>query len=114
MNFIQACCRGKEAINKIDDYVDQWHENHTHEPLHIFLGMTYFEYKVWLESKDPENVLLEVIKSHKSTVIVNVKNFEQEIEMFQSTSIYQNKSTGYKNGFIDCVSLSKQIIEERY
>ena len=65
MNFIQACCEGSETVDRIDDYIDIWHESCTTEPLYIFLGMTHSEYKKWLESENSDKTLLEIIEKIK-------------------------------------------------
>lgn len=41
-----ACC----IPDYIDDAIDTWHNSGGNESLHEFLGMTWQEYKDWVES----------------------------------------------------------------
>ena len=47
-NFIQLCLTQQAAPEDIDDFIDQWHNNPGHLPLHEFLGMTREEYAAWI------------------------------------------------------------------
>jgi hypothetical protein len=50
MNFIDSVIAGKARIEEIDDWIDRWHDDPvTEETLHEFLGMTWGEFKAWVE-----------------------------------------------------------------
>jgi len=50
--FIGRCLSGTAFVDEVDDYVDQWNESDTDLPLREFLGMTRFEYALWVEKPD--------------------------------------------------------------
>lgn len=64
-NFIQNCLSGDALLNEIDNYIDKWHDGDSELPLHTYLGMTWNEYAVWIESPAQ---LSFIIASHKPTV----------------------------------------------
>ncbi|MGB3366476.1 MAG: hypothetical protein WBA54_03230 [Acidaminobacteraceae bacterium] len=49
-NFIELCVNGEVLIDEIDDFVDQWHESDATNELYEYLGMTKFEYELWVEN----------------------------------------------------------------
>lgn len=50
-NFISDVIDGRALLSDFDDYVDEWHTDLNSEPndLHQFLGMTWDEYRVFVE-----------------------------------------------------------------
>jgi hypothetical protein len=65
MDFVTACVKGRSYLQKIDDYIDMWHDGKAgaDRELHDFLGMTPEEYALWVER--PE-VLPFIIIAHRS------------------------------------------------
>lgn len=61
--FIEKCLRGDESPETIDDYVDQWHEGASDQPLHAFLGMSREEYGAWVANPDALLLLLNARRS---------------------------------------------------
>ena len=59
-NFIAKCQMGEVLLDEIDDFVDKWHESDSESPIYEFLGMTRYEYFLWLKSPD---VLPYIIKA---------------------------------------------------
>ena len=47
-SFIQLCLKGERLPEEIDDFVDEWHAQAPNATLHRFLGMTKFEYNLWV------------------------------------------------------------------
>lgn len=39
------------TAEQIDDYIDEWHEVPTHVQLHVYLGMTWGEYRTWARER---------------------------------------------------------------
>lgn len=52
LRFVDACLAGDRLADEIDDFVDQWHEGESQEPLSDFLGFTPEEYAVWIKMPD--------------------------------------------------------------
>jgi len=50
-SFIELILSGKTSVEKIDDFIDEWHENPSELSLSQFLGLTEEEYAVWV--RDP-------------------------------------------------------------
>ena len=61
-SFIEKCLSGDAMIDEIDYYIDQWHNRHSDLPLHTYLGMSWEEYKSWVESPD---TLPLIVAAHK-------------------------------------------------
>ena len=47
-NFIDLCTQGKTKISEIDDWVDSWQCFDDGRELHEFLGMSEYEYEMWV------------------------------------------------------------------
>lgn len=62
-SFIEKCISGQALLDEIDYYIDQWHTGNSDLPLHTYLGMSWEEYKAWIESPDS---LLRIVAAHKS------------------------------------------------
>ena len=66
MNFIEQCIKGETTVDKIDDWIDEWHDTpHLKEKLHEFLGMTWDEYIIWVVNP---NTLQGIIDFHKDLI----------------------------------------------
>jgi len=63
-DFITACVKGRAHLQKIDDYIDAWHEGKAgaSQELHEFLGMAAAEYAMWIER--PE-ILPFIVDAHR-------------------------------------------------
>lgn len=61
-NFVQSCLNGDAFLDEIDDFIDQWHDSDSEEPLHEYLGLTEREYLLWVEK--PE-ILPFLVTAHK-------------------------------------------------
>ena len=61
-NFIAKCQMGEVLLDEIDDFIDQWHESDSESPIYEFLGMTRYEYFLWLKSPD---VLPCIVKARR-------------------------------------------------
>ena len=77
IDFITACIQGKTYLQKIDDYIDAWHEGKAGEKqeLNEFLGMSVEEYALWIER--PE-VLPFIVIAHRSGKSVQEAIIEAE------------------------------------
>lgn len=51
-SFIDRVLDGSVLTSEIDDFVKAWHEGHSAEELHEFLGMSEEEYDLWVDSPD--------------------------------------------------------------
>jgi hypothetical protein len=51
-SFIDLCVEGEALPEEIDDFVDQWHESDSDEPIFVYLGMTQQEYRLWVHDPD--------------------------------------------------------------
>jgi len=50
--FLDLCLAGRVTPDKVDDFVDRWHETPGGRELHDYLGMTTEEYSPWLRVPD--------------------------------------------------------------
>jgi hypothetical protein len=39
------------SLDEIEDAITEWHESDTDEPLHVFLGLTWHEYALYVTNK---------------------------------------------------------------
>jgi hypothetical protein len=60
--FIEKCVSGTAQPDEVDYYIDQWHTGYSDLPLHTYLGMSWEEYKTWVESPDS---LPLIVYAHK-------------------------------------------------
>ena len=66
-NFIQECLSGTARLTDIDTYIKRWHQRNSDKSIHDFLGLTWYEYSLWVEN--PE-VLSEIVTArHTGTNI---------------------------------------------
>ena len=61
-NFIKLCLDGKVRMSDIDDFIDYWHNSEIDIPLYDYLGMTEYEYNLWITDNTS---LPRIIKAHK-------------------------------------------------
>jgi hypothetical protein len=47
--FVEEYLSGRVGIGAIDDFVDEWHESSGGVELHDHLGLTWDEYRAWVE-----------------------------------------------------------------
>ncbi|BCJ57165.1 hypothetical protein [Micromonospora endophytica] len=66
--FVGDVLRGETTLDRIDDYIDRWHDAPMGSPdssmeLHEFLGMTWEEYRLWGER--PESLRF-IVAAHRA------------------------------------------------
>ena len=47
--FIDCCLQGEAIATDIDNFIDDWHDGPADCELHEYLGMTFDEYRLWVE-----------------------------------------------------------------
>jgi hypothetical protein len=47
--YVDDCLGGRATLEDINDYIDAWHDGDDPRELHDFLGMTWDEYRLWVE-----------------------------------------------------------------
>jgi hypothetical protein len=57
--FIERCLSSDPLPDDINDEIDRWHNSDSQEQLHDFLGMTWDEYKLWVENPKTLNSIIE-------------------------------------------------------
>ncbi len=50
--FIDEFLAGQATEDDIHDWIDEWHEGDSGEELHVFLGLTWPEYSIWVEDAE--------------------------------------------------------------
>lgn len=63
--FMDKCLRGVCTLDQIDDFVGEWHDSDSTLPLSEFLGMTFAEYKSWVENAES---LANLVQSRKDNM----------------------------------------------
>ncbi len=69
--YVEDALAGVAGISDIDDYVDSWHDGSSDLDLHEFLGMTWDEYRLWVERP---NTLRYILAAHR-----NGRTVEEEL-----------------------------------
>lgn len=59
--FLEMAVMGQIELDRIEDFVDRWHESNAQCNLPAYLGMTEDEYALWVEK--PESLEL-IIQAH--------------------------------------------------
>ncbi|MFG2410941.1 hypothetical protein [Streptomyces goshikiensis] len=69
--FVEDALTGDAGLDDIDSYVDAWHDTEDGDlELHEFLGMTWDEYRLWVEKP---STLRYIVSAHRSgTSVVEV------------------------------------------
>ena len=64
-SFFELYCSGKALPEDIDDFIDLWHKGKAGEglSLHEYLGMTWEEYSIWVQSAD---ALPRILKARRT------------------------------------------------
>ncbi|MGW5781126.1 hypothetical protein [Streptomyces sp. NPDC003863] len=66
--FVDDALAGVAGIDEIDSYIDAWHDaDDTDLELHEFLGMTWDEYRLWVEKPTTLRYILSAHR-HGNTV----------------------------------------------
>jgi hypothetical protein len=47
--YVAQCLEGRATLDDIDTFIDRWHDGTDDRELHEFLGMTWDEYRLWVE-----------------------------------------------------------------
>jgi hypothetical protein len=47
--FVERCLQGRANLDEIDDYIDEWRNSTDDRELHDYLGMSWDEYRLWVE-----------------------------------------------------------------
>lgn len=50
--FAELFINDEIEFEKIDDFVDEWHEGDSELPIHEYLGLSEQEYAMWVETTD--------------------------------------------------------------
>ncbi|WP_406725491.1 hypothetical protein WJ438_13690 [Streptomyces sp. GD-15H] len=66
--FLQDALSGRAGVADIDAYVDAWHDSDSDLSLHEYLGLTWDEYRLWVEK--PES-LRYIVAAHRHGVPVS-------------------------------------------
>lgn len=65
--FIELCVKGEESVDKINDYIEKWHDGNSDKSLFEFLGMTREEYQLWIENWN-NATLKHIIELHRGVI----------------------------------------------
>ena len=79
-NFISLCANGQLSLDKIDDYIDQWHDSSSELELYDYLGMTQKEYRLWVHVPDILWLII-MAKKQKCSIDEVLSNFQQKMRM---------------------------------
>ena len=79
-NFISLCAKGQLLPDKIDDYIDEWHDSSCELELYDYLGMTQKEYRLWVHVPD---ILWLIITAKKQNCSIDevLSNVQQKMRM---------------------------------
>lgn len=66
--FITDCLTGEATLLDLESYVDYWHdENQNDQSLQEFLGLTTYEYTVWLQ-QDNDDVFRDILSCRRKHI----------------------------------------------
>ena len=65
--FIDACLAGDAILDDVEDFIEYWHTHKTGVELSDFLGMTAYEYAIWLKTGE-DIVLRDIIESRNINI----------------------------------------------
>ncbi|AXI72404.1 hypothetical protein [Streptomyces cavourensis] len=77
--FVEDALTGVAGVEDIDSYVDAWHDGDGGDlELHEFLGMTWDEYRLWVEKP---NTLRFILSAHRNGHTVNEELIKSQDEL---------------------------------
>ncbi|MFF5802023.1 hypothetical protein [Streptomyces sp. NPDC012746] len=77
--FVEDALAGDAGIDDIDSYVDAWHDAEDSDlELHEFLGMTWDEYRLWVEK--PKS-LRYILSAHRNGHSVSEEVVKSQSEL---------------------------------
>lgn len=91
-NFIDSCLLGNALLEDIDDFIDQWHDSDSQEPLYKYLGMSEREYSWWLIK--PE-ILPFIVTAHREKIDTK-EVFSRELSSMAARSAGVDKAIEIK------------------
>ena len=62
-DFIQERLSGTARLTDIDTYIERWHQCNSDKSIHDFLGLTLYEYSLWVENPD---ILSEIVAARRA------------------------------------------------
>jgi len=54
-----------DAMDNMDDYIEEWHNSDSSLPLHVYLGLTRAEYALWLQDPSQLTHIINRIRDEK-------------------------------------------------
>ena len=58
ITFVEAAITGQVTSEALDDYIGDWHDGTSTEPLHTYLGFSWEDYAHWVEKPSCLEALL--------------------------------------------------------
>lgn len=66
--FIDDCLEGEVSLLDLESYVEHWHDSEENDQsLQEFLGLTTFEYTLWLQ-QDNDDVFSDILHCRKKHI----------------------------------------------
>lgn len=60
VSFVDAYLAGKASLDDVDDWVSRWHiDDSIDADLHVYLGMTWDEYRAWVQDPHALDAIIE-------------------------------------------------------
>jgi len=95
-NFIEKCLSGDALVNEIDDYIETWHKDESiTQELHEYLGMSFFEYQLWVEKPESLKFILfarkknanvqDYMTSNEYSIAARSKDYISVLEWLRDT-----------------------------
>ncbi len=72
-DFIQERLSGTARLTDIDTYIERWHQCNSDKSIHDFLGLTLYEYSLWVENPD---ILSNIVTARRTGA--NIDDLLQE------------------------------------
>lgn len=112
MNFKEKLIKDEITIDRIDDFVHQWHESESTLPLDAYLGLTPYEYRIYVELGEKELLNL-LCRKYKKVIRITVDipaQFIQEEDSFVVVNEELNLS-GYGKTIQEAEEMFKIVYE---
>lgn len=112
MNFKEKLIKDDITVDCIDDFVSQWHESDSTLLLHEYLGLTDYEYSIYVELGEKELLNL-LCRKYKKVIRITVEipaQFIQEENTFVVINEELNLS-GYGNTIQEAEEMFRTVYE---
>ncbi len=67
-SFIDLVLAGDALISEIEEYIEKWHKADSEKTVYAFLGMSEYEYALWVENSAFLKAIINAKKNNRNVI----------------------------------------------